>query len=54
MGKKPNRAVQYKIANEKFLEAKAQEEGVKVLESGIIMRQLEVGTGDKFQCRKDE
>lgn len=48
MGKKPNRAVQYKIANEKFLEAKAQEEGVKVLESGIIMRQLEVGTGDKF------
>ena len=48
MGKKPNRAVQYKIANEKFLEAKVQEEGVKVLESGIIMRQLEVGTGDKY------
>ena len=49
MSRKPNRVTQYKIANEKFLEAKAQEEGVKVLESGIIMRQLEVGTGDKYE-----
>lgn len=48
MSRKPNRVTQYKIANEKFLEAKAQEEGVKVLESGIIMRQLEVGAGDKY------
>ena len=47
MSKKPNKAGQYKIANEKFLEAKAQEEGVKVLESGIILRQIEAGTGDK-------
>lgn len=42
MSKKPNKAGQYKIANEKFLEAKAQEEGVKVLESGIILRQIEL------------
>ena len=35
MSKKPNRVVQYKIANEKFLEQKAQEEGIKALESGI-------------------
>ena len=48
MSRKSNRVTQYKIANEKFLGAKAQEEGVKVLESGIIMRQLEVGTGDKY------
>ena len=47
MSKKPNKAGQYKIANEKFLEANAQEEGVKVLESGIILRQIEAGTGDK-------
>ena len=45
MSKKPNRAVQYRIANEKFLEQKAQEEGVIALESGILMRQLEKGTG---------
>ena len=45
MSKKPNRAVQYKIANEKFLEQKAQEEGIVALESGILMRQLEKGSG---------
>ena len=42
MSKKPNRVVQYKIANEKFLEQKAQEEGIIALESGILMRQLEL------------
>lgn len=46
MSKKPNRVVQYKIANEKFLEQKAQEEGIIALESGILMRQLEKGTGE--------
>lgn len=47
MSKKPNRVVQYRIANEKFLEQKAQEEGIKALDSGILLRQLEVGRGDK-------
>ena len=42
MGKKPNRAVQYKIANEKFLEAKAQEEGVKV--PNLLQKQEGSGT----------
>ena len=46
MSKKPNRTNQYKLANEKFLEQKAQEEGIIALESGILMRQLERGTGD--------
>ena len=46
MSKKPNRAVQYKIENEKFLEQKAREEGIIALESGILMRQLEKGTGE--------
>ena len=47
MSKKPNRAVQYKLANEKFLEQKAQEEGIIALESGILMRRLEKGNGDR-------
>ena len=45
MSKKPNRVVLYKIANEKFLEQKAQEDGIIALESGILMRQLEKGSG---------
>lgn len=48
MSKKPNRVVQYKIANEKYLEQKAQEEGIVALESGILLRQLEKGRGDKY------
>lgn len=48
MSRKFNKSAQYRIANEKFLADKAGEEGVKVLESGILMRQLEVGTGDRF------
>lgn len=47
MSKKPKRVNQYKIDNELFLEKKAQEEGIKVLESGILMRQLVKGTGDR-------
>ncbi|MCQ2180350.1 MAG: FKBP-type peptidyl-prolyl cis-trans isomerase [Bacteroidales bacterium] len=47
MSKKPNRVVQYKLANEKFLEQKAQEEGIKVLDSGILLRQTEKGSGTR-------
>lgn len=47
MSKKPNRVVQYRIANEEFLQRKAQEEGILVLDSGILLRQLEKGNGDK-------
>lgn len=46
MSKKPNKAAQYKIANERFLEQKTQEEGIIALESGILMRQIEKGRGD--------
>ena len=48
MSKKPNRVVQYKIANEKFLEQKAQEEGIKTLESGILIREIEKGSGTRM------
>lgn len=47
MSKKPNRAAQYKLANEKFLQQKAGEEGIIALESGILMRRLEQGSGDR-------
>lgn len=47
MSKKSNKAMQYKVANEKFLEEKAKEEGIKALESGILMRKIEEGGGDK-------
>ena len=47
MSKKPNKAVQYRIANEEFLTQKAQEDGIIALESGILMRQLEKGSGDR-------
>lgn len=47
MSRKPNKAVQYRLANEKFLEEKAREEGIVALESGILLRQLEKGTGDR-------
>ena len=46
MSKKTNRTSQYKLANEEFLKQKAQEDGIIALESGILMRQLEKGTGD--------
>ena len=44
MRKKHN---EYKIANEIFLERKSEEEGIVALDSGILMRQLEKGTGDR-------
>lgn len=44
MRKKPN---EYKVANEIFLERKSEEEGITALDSGILMRQLEKGTGDR-------
>ena len=44
MRKKPN---EYKIANEIFLERKSEEEGITALDSGILMRQLEKGTGGR-------
>lgn len=47
MSKKPNKAAQYKIANEVFLDQKAWEDGIIALESGILMRQLVKGTGTK-------
>ena len=47
MSKKPNRVVQYKITNEKFLEQKAQEEGIIRLESGILLQEIEKGSGTR-------
>lgn len=47
MSRKSGKAFQYKAANEKFLEEKAGEEGIKVLESGILMRRIEQGSGDR-------
>ena len=44
MRKKHN---EYKIANEIFLERKSEEEGIVALDSGILMRQLEKGTGER-------
>ena len=44
MRKKHN---EYKVANEIFLERKSEEEGITALDSGILMRQLEKGTGER-------
>lgn len=41
----PKKIKQYKIANEEFLAAKAAEEGARVLDNGVILKQLEKGTG---------
>lgn len=38
MGKWITKAKQYRIDNEKFLEAKSREEGIVALESGISMK----------------
>ena len=43
--KQPNRVVQYRLQNEAWLEEKAREEGVTVLESGVILKRLEEGRG---------
>ena len=42
--KKPNA---YKAANEAFLQVKAQEEGMHVLDNGVMYRILEEGRGSK-------
>ena len=42
--KKPNL---YKLANEEFLTAKAQEEGMVVLDNGVMYRILEEGYGTR-------
>lgn len=47
MSKKPKHINRYKVDNETFLERESQKEDIKVLESGILMRQLEKGSGDK-------
>ena len=41
----PNRVVQYRLQNETWLEEKAKEEGVTVLENGVILKKLEEGHG---------
>ena len=43
--KKPARVNQWKLDNETFLAAKAQEEGVTVLDNGVIIQVLEKGHG---------
>ena len=43
--KKPARVNQWKLDNETFLAAKAQEEGVTVLDNGVIIQILEKGHG---------
>ena len=45
--KAKEKKAQYKLANEKFLEQKAKEEGIEALESGILMRCIEKGTGER-------
>lgn len=45
MGKKSSKASAYREANEKFLESKAAEEGITALESGILLRCIQKGTG---------
>ena len=42
---KPKRVNQYRIDNENFLAVKAQEEGVTVLDNGVIIQILEKGHG---------
>ena len=43
--KKPARVNQWKLDNETFLAAKAQEEGMTVLDNGVIIKVLEKGHG---------
>ena len=46
MGKnRKGRTNLYKIENEVFLERKAEEEGVTVLDNGVILQKLEAGRG---------
>lgn len=45
--KKNNRPNPYKIANEQYLAMRAEEEGMIVLESGVLMKRLQEGHGTK-------
>lgn len=47
MSRKPRHTNQYKADNESFLAAKAQEEGVVELSSGVLCRRLEAGRGTR-------
>lgn len=47
MSKKPKHVNQYKLDNEAFLAAKAAEEGVFELSSGVLCRKLEEGRGTR-------
>lgn len=44
--KKPAKVNQWKLDNENFLQEKAKEDGVAVLENGVIMQKLESGGGN--------
>ena len=44
-GKKSGKTVQWKLENEAFLTEKAKEEGVTVLDNGVIIQVLEKGHG---------
>ena len=43
--KKPKRPDPYKAANEAFLEVKSKEEGIVVLDNGVLYKVLEEGYG---------
>lgn len=43
--KQPNRVVQYRLENEAWLEEKAKEEDVIVLDNGVILKKLATGRG---------
>lgn len=47
MSRKPRHTNQYKADNEAFLAAKAQEEGVVELSSGVLCRRIETGRGTR-------
>lgn len=47
MSRKPKHTNQYKLDNEAFLAAKAGEEGVIELSSGVLCRKLEEGRGTR-------
>lgn len=47
MSRKPKHINQYKLDNEAFLAAKAAEEGVVELSSGVLCRKIEEGRGTR-------
>ena len=44
--KQPNRVVQYRMENEAWLAEKAKEEGVTVLDNGVILKKFAEGRGE--------